>query len=144
MIPASERAKTGFIEHLQIVTTSNYTAIANSYTQQFTTARTVFSVCCVFTSRCLITASKAADPSTSVFTSLLPGDCLITKFYTCPAYNTSARTAQKISPNSSIVVSRRCRTDRVENTASQVVHLCLLGICCGHYLATAVVYRVIT
>jgi hypothetical protein len=31
----------GFIEHLQIVTTSNYSAIANSRTLQFTTARTV-------------------------------------------------------------------------------------------------------
>jgi hypothetical protein len=30
----------GFIELLQIVTTSNYSAIANSHTQQFTTART--------------------------------------------------------------------------------------------------------
>jgi hypothetical protein len=29
----------GFIEHLQIVTTSNSSAIANSHTQQFTTAR---------------------------------------------------------------------------------------------------------
>jgi hypothetical protein len=28
------------IEHLQIVTTSNYSAIANSHTQKFTTART--------------------------------------------------------------------------------------------------------
>jgi hypothetical protein len=32
-------------------------------------------------------------------------------------------------------------TDRVENTASQLVHSCVLGICC---LATGVVYRVIT
>jgi hypothetical protein len=29
-----------FIEHLQIVTTSNYSAVANSHTLQFTTART--------------------------------------------------------------------------------------------------------
>jgi hypothetical protein len=31
---------TGFIEPVQIVTTSNYNAIANSHTQQLTTART--------------------------------------------------------------------------------------------------------
>jgi hypothetical protein len=31
---------TGFIKHLQIVTTSNYTAIINLHTQQLTTART--------------------------------------------------------------------------------------------------------
>jgi hypothetical protein len=30
----------GFIEHLQIVTTSNDSAIANSHTLQFTTAHT--------------------------------------------------------------------------------------------------------
>jgi hypothetical protein len=30
----------GFIEHLRIVTTSNYSLIANSHTLQFTTART--------------------------------------------------------------------------------------------------------
>jgi hypothetical protein len=30
----------GFILHLQIVTTSNYSVIANSYTLQFTTACT--------------------------------------------------------------------------------------------------------
>jgi hypothetical protein len=29
----------GFIEHLQIYTTNNYSIIANSHTQQFTTAR---------------------------------------------------------------------------------------------------------
>jgi hypothetical protein len=29
----------GFIDHLQIVTTSNYSVIANSHTLQFTTAR---------------------------------------------------------------------------------------------------------
>jgi hypothetical protein len=28
----------GFIDHLQIITTSNYSAIANSHTLQFTTA----------------------------------------------------------------------------------------------------------
>jgi hypothetical protein len=49
------------------------------------------------------------------------------------------------SPNRSyIVASRSCRTDRIENTTSQLVHSCVLGICLGHYLATAVVYRVIT
>jgi hypothetical protein len=33
----------GFIEHLQIVTTSNYSSTANSHSLQFTTARTKFS-----------------------------------------------------------------------------------------------------
>jgi hypothetical protein len=39
-----------FNENLQNVTTNNYGAISNSHTLQFTTACTVFSVCCVFTS----------------------------------------------------------------------------------------------
>jgi hypothetical protein len=39
---------TGFIEHLQIVTTSNYNAIANSHTLQLTTARTKSSHSAVF------------------------------------------------------------------------------------------------
>jgi hypothetical protein len=30
----------GFIEHLQIINTSNYSAVANSHNLQFTTART--------------------------------------------------------------------------------------------------------
>jgi hypothetical protein len=44
----------GFIEHLQIVTTSNYKAVANSCTHLLTTAHTKFSQF-VFTSRFLVT-----------------------------------------------------------------------------------------
>jgi hypothetical protein len=33
---------------------------------------------------------------------------------------------------------------RVQNAASQLVHFCVLGICRCRYLATAVVYRIIT
>jgi hypothetical protein len=57
-----ERLQTGFglviefIDQLQIVTTSNYSAVANSHTLQFTTARAVFSVCCIFTGCRLVTA----------------------------------------------------------------------------------------
>jgi hypothetical protein len=41
----------GFIDHLQIVTTSNYCTIANLNTLQFTTACTESSVCFIFTGR---------------------------------------------------------------------------------------------
>jgi hypothetical protein len=37
-----------FIGLLQTITTSNYSAVANSHTLLFTTARTRSSVCCVF------------------------------------------------------------------------------------------------
>jgi hypothetical protein len=48
-------------------------------------------------------------------------------------------------PNcSSIVASRSCRKDRVENTAPLLVHWCMLGSRCGHYLVMAVIYRVIS
>jgi hypothetical protein len=50
------------------------------------------------------------------------------------------RVENTASNNSSIVASRNCRTDHVENTASQLAHWCVLGICC---LPTGVVYRVI-
>jgi hypothetical protein len=55
-------------------------------------------------------------------------------------------TGRRLSPNhrtenSSIVVSWSCSTDHVDNTASQLVHWCMLGICCP---ATDVVCRVIT
>jgi hypothetical protein len=38
----------GFTKYLQIVTTSNYSAVANSHTLQFTTARTKSSQPAVF------------------------------------------------------------------------------------------------
>jgi hypothetical protein len=46
----------GFIDQLQIGNTSNCTAIINSHTRQFITARTKSSKSAVFTSRCLVTA----------------------------------------------------------------------------------------
>jgi hypothetical protein len=64
----------GFIEHLQIVTASNYSVIAYSHTLQFTTARTKSAAF----AGCLVTASKAVDSSASMFTSLMAGDCLTT------------------------------------------------------------------
>jgi hypothetical protein len=62
----------GFIEHLEIVTTSNYSAIANSHALQFTTARTRSS------QSALVTVFNAVASSASVFKSLLAGDCLTT------------------------------------------------------------------
>jgi hypothetical protein len=55
-----------FTEHLQIVTTSKYSAITNSHTLHFSKARIESSQSAVFTGRCLVTASNAVDPSTSV------------------------------------------------------------------------------
>jgi hypothetical protein len=61
-----------------------------------------------------------------------------TALHSLSANNISSRPHRKHRSNSSYTVtSHRCRTDRVENTASQLVHWCVSGICC---LATAVVY----
>jgi hypothetical protein len=57
---------TGFIEHLQFVTKSNSSAIANSHALQFTIASNKSSHSAVF-SGCLVTASHAVAPSASVF-----------------------------------------------------------------------------
>jgi hypothetical protein len=50
--------------HLPIVTTSNYSTIANSHTMQFTTACTKSSQSSVSTSRCLVTTSTSDVPLT--------------------------------------------------------------------------------
>jgi hypothetical protein len=54
----------GFTDYLQIVTTSNYSAIANSHNLQFTTARTMSFHSAVVTSCCLVTVSKVDVPLT--------------------------------------------------------------------------------
>jgi hypothetical protein len=68
----------GSIEHVETVTISNYSAIANSHTLQFSTARIKSSQSAVFTSRYLVTASNVVASSVFVFTPLLAGDCLKT------------------------------------------------------------------
>jgi hypothetical protein len=96
----------------------------------------MFSFCCIFTGCRLVTATKA-----SVFMSLLAADCLTNNSYSSKCslkildslnrYIASAWTALKTSPNSSsIVASHSYRTDRVQNTASQLLHCCVLQICC--------------
>jgi hypothetical protein len=65
---------TNFIEHLytQHVTTSNYSAITYSHTLQFTTIHAVFLDCCVFTSRCSVTASNGGLSPYSALNSTVP------------------------------------------------------------------------
>jgi hypothetical protein len=61
-----------FIGHLQIVTTSNYSAIADLQTLQITGAHTKFSQS-AFTSRFLVTDFNNGVSSASVLTSLPAG-----------------------------------------------------------------------
>lgn len=67
-----------FIEHLQILTTNIYSAVANSHILKFTTARTVFSVCYVFISCRPVTVSNVVKSSAFIFTPLLPDDYVTT------------------------------------------------------------------
>jgi hypothetical protein len=62
----------GFTDHLQIVTKSNYNAIANLHTLQFTRADATSSQS-AFISRFLVTDLNNGDSSASVLTSLLSG-----------------------------------------------------------------------
>jgi hypothetical protein len=112
----------GFIEHLQVVTTSNYNANAKSHILQFTRARTKSS------------QSAVSSPVVVWLNSRLV--LLIT-----PQHGLHRNTS---CSRSSIVASYSYRTDRVEYTAYQSVHWCVLGIYCGHYLAVDFVYGFIT
>jgi ABC-type lipoprotein release transport system permease subunit len=76
----------GYIDHLQNVTTSNYSAIANSHILQFTIAHIKHSQSVVFTSRFLVMV-----PNNVVLTALLTHCCncrLSTKY---PGYNISVQ-----------------------------------------------------
>jgi hypothetical protein len=66
-----------FIDQLQRVT-SNCNNISNLHNLQVTTVGATSSVCCVFTSRSLVTASNSGDSSASAFTSLLSEEYLTT------------------------------------------------------------------
>jgi hypothetical protein len=61
----------GFIDHMQIVTTSNCSPITNSHTLQFAVARIKFSQF-VFTSVHLVMAPNNADSSASEFNGSCP------------------------------------------------------------------------
>jgi hypothetical protein len=64
----------GFTDHFttRLVTTSNYSSIADLYAFQITIAYSKsFPVCCVFTSRSLVTASNSGNSSAFAVTSLL-------------------------------------------------------------------------
>jgi hypothetical protein len=142
----------GFTELLQNVTTNNYSANNNSHTLQFTTARTKYYLSAVIFTNCrLVTAS--------MFTSLLAGNCLTTNSYSsncclktllfhnhsCSLYSLTMDHKENAFPNSSsIVASRSYHKDSTYNIASQLFHCCVLWICCGHYIATAVAQLLIS
>jgi hypothetical protein len=72
----------------------------------------------------------------------LPLHCINSTELGRPSDITSADHIENTAYNSSsTVASHSCRTDGVENTASQLVHWCLFRI---SFLATVVFYRVIT
>jgi hypothetical protein len=138
----------GFIEHLQIVTISNYKADANSHTLQFTTA-------CTKSSQYLHQLSPG-NSFLSFHVHVLTGWWLshnlpptllsaISRLACIHSFSTlcslSTDRIESTSLNSCIVTSHSYRTDRVENIASQLLHCSVLRICC---LATGVVWLLIS
>jgi hypothetical protein len=75
--------KIGFIDHFntRLVTTLNYNAIADPHTLQISTAHAKSSVCFVFTSGSLVTATNSRDSSASALTSLPAGSQLHDKVF---------------------------------------------------------------
>ena len=56
-------------------------------------------------------------------------------------YSLGTDCTEKTCPNSSsVAASCSYHTKHVENTASQLLHYCMLWTCCGHFLATTVVF----
>jgi hypothetical protein len=117
----------GFIDHLytQLVSTSNYTAIADLSTLQITTADAKsFPDCCVFTSRSLVTTSNSGDSSASALkfslnSDSLPIDSLLHRFpWTCAGNAVHSRMLT--------VYAGTCLTSR---SLAAAVYSCLLRIC---------------
>jgi hypothetical protein len=94
----------------QLVTTLNYSTIANFHTLEFTTAHAMsFSACSVFTSSCLVMTSNDGYSSASVFKSSLNGGSLPTlnSNSSYPPYNPSAwTTVENTFSNSTSIVAR--------------------------------------
>jgi hypothetical protein len=74
-----------FIDHLQAITTITITLSLISTLYKSLQHTLSFPVCCVFTSRSLITASNSGDSSASALTSFL--SLLFTDFVTTLCYN---------------------------------------------------------
>jgi hypothetical protein len=139
----------GFIDHLQIVTTSNYSAVANSYPLQFGTARTKPTQSAViFTSRCLITASNGGRSPYFEFLNYPRAPATISsqqeltttklRFTTSPTNSSLSCTALSLL----VLVITSQHGPHWKNTVPLLpFNCCLLGIC---YLAAGIVYRVIT
>jgi hypothetical protein len=128
--------------YTQLVTTSNYSAIRNSHSAIHYSTYEVFSVCCTFTGCRLVTASNAVASSASAFTSLLShnsysSNCrpMSLSNEVCPRYLASARTAQRTSLLTALLLLRTCLLGPLPSNCR-----CLQS----HYLATAIVQLLIS
>jgi hypothetical protein len=141
-----------FISQLQIVITSSYRAITNSHILQFTTARIKFLSLLYLRRLSPGNGFNIVASSASVFTPLVAGDCLKSHSLlqiTNSCWRPSHTNFQLFSlpPENSLVIAAAPRyvalARTAENTDSNSSYL-VVCVCCGHYLATAVVYRSIT
>jgi hypothetical protein len=99
-----------FIRYLQIVATNNYSVIANPDNLQIIT----FSACCVFSSRCLVTASNAADPLDSVFAFSLAVAYLVAGLELSSLRNLGTNSIENTLPNNFNVASHGYCSNRIE------------------------------
>jgi hypothetical protein len=100
------RLVNGFMKHLQSVTTNSYSANTNSYTLQFTTACTVFSVCYILTDCFLLMAfSGIASSASSQLAPTLPtAVSRLSRNHTCLSLHSLGMDCiENTSPNSSSI-----------------------------------------
>jgi hypothetical protein len=135
-----------FIEHLQTVTT--VLLLIHTFCSSL---QHVLSLLSLLSSPVDVPLLLGSCPSRLVAISHQPPTLLtavsrLSHNHSCSLiYSLGTDCIENTSPNNySIVASCSYCTDYVKNTASQLLHCCVFRICCGRYLATAVVYTAIT
>jgi hypothetical protein len=134
----------GFIKHFytQLVTRSNCSAIPNSHSAiHYSTHLTSFLSLLYLDWLSPGNSFHAVASSASVFTPLLTGNCLTPNSLLQPP--TLLTDISRLLSNGSWPLLYSLGTDHTQNNASDSSSV-VACVCCGHYLAMAIVYRAIT
>jgi hypothetical protein len=123
----------GFVDHVQILTTSNSSATVNWHTLKFTTAHTSLLQPAVFwPSRCLATASRAEFPLTLVSRKILVSQLPVSNSNGLERLKRSSFLSNKLthSPTNLLLTSLNCSSQIVplitywHRTGNTVSHCC--------------------